>query len=183
MPQTDEELMRRCAHGDRSAFEELTVRYRPRLMAMARQWLGCVQSADEAAQDVLVTAYRCRHQYRQRGAFAAWLFTLAANQLRDLARARARRQGALGWAAEPVEPVAPEERALDALVLWEALGGLPPNQRVSLLLHDLYGFDHSEIAKLFGVAVGTVRSWTSRARKEARRRLEASEFVRRETRR
>jgi len=178
--QTDEALMHRCAEGDKAAFEELAGRYRPRLVAMARKWLGCSQSAEEAAQDVLVAAFRHRGSYRSRDRFASWLFTLAANHLRDLARARRRRRQALGIPVAADEELSvPEEAALEASVLWDALGGLPHCQRASLLLHDLYGFDHGEIAQLFGVAVGTVRSWTSRARQEVRRRLDASDFGRR----
>jgi RNA polymerase sigma-70 factor (ECF subfamily) len=180
--ETDEALMRRCAGGDRAAFEELAARYRPRLVAMARKWLDSVQSAEDAAQDVLVAAFRHRHRYQPQDRFAAWLFTLAANHLRNLVRARRRRQRALGMQAGDDEGLAaPAEASLDAAVLWDALGGLPPYHRAALLLHDLYGFDHEEIAALFGVAAGTVRSWTTRARKEARRRLEASEFGRRRT--
>jgi len=172
--------MRRCAKGDRTAFEELARRYRPRLVAMARKWLGCSQSAEEAAQHVLVAAFRHRGRYRSQDRFASWIFTLAANHLRDLARARRRRRAALGVpVADERALAAAEERALGAALFWDALGGVPPSHRASLLLHDLYGFGHEEIAELFGVAPGTVRSWTSRAREEVRRRLEASGFRRR----
>jgi RNA polymerase sigma-70 factor (ECF subfamily) len=177
---SDEALMRRCAGGDRAAFEELAGRYRPRLVAMARRWLEGADSPEDAAQEVLVAAFRHRQRYRAQDRFASWIFTLAANHLRDLARARRRRRAALGIPAtgEPAS-ASPEERALDPPVLWDALAGLPADQRAALLLHDLYGFDHREIAELFGVAAGTVRSWTSRARDEVRRRLEASGYHRR----
>ncbi len=179
MPPTDEELMRQCAQGDRSAFEELASRYRPRLVAMARAWLGAAEPADEAAQEVLIAAFEHRGQYQARGPFASWLFALAANHLRSLHRAQQRRRAALGIAEERSAAPAFEASAMEATVLWDALGGLPPTQRAALLLHDLYGFEHAEIARLFGVPVGTVRSWTTRARAEARRRLETSETGRR----
>ena len=161
---SDEELMQRCAQGDRSAFEVLAGRYRPRLVSMARKWLDSPESADDAAQDVLIAAFEHHRQYEARGTFASWLFALAANHLRSLHRAQQRRRGALGLTRELPQTSAPESVTADASVLWDALGGLPPNQRASLLLHDLYGFDHAEIAGLFGVAAGTVRSWTARAR-------------------
>ncbi len=167
--------MRRCSEGDKAAFEEIAARYRPRLAAMARKWLGPAASAEEAAQDVLVAAFQRRRQYGERGPFAGWLFTLAANHLRDLERARRRRRRALAMLTERTAQSGPEEQVPEASALWDALGGLPPNHRASLLLHDLYGFEHGEIAHLFGVPTGTVRSWTSRARREARRRLQASE--------
>ncbi len=172
---SDEELMQRCAQGDRSAFEVIATRYRPRLVAMARRWGDPSESADDAAQEVLIAAFEHHCQYQARGPFASWLFALAANHLRSLHRAQQRRRGALGLMHEPPQTTALESLAADASVLWDALGGLPPNQRVSLLLHDLYGFDHAEIAGLFGVAAGTVRSWTARARAEVRRRLDASD--------
>lgn len=173
---SDEELMQRCARGDGSAFEVLAARYRPRLVAMARKWLDSPESADDAAQEVLIAAFEHHRQYRARGPFASWLFALAANHLRSLHRAQQRRRGALGVTRERSPTPAFESLAGDASVLWDALGGLPSNQRASLLLHDLYGFDHAEIAGLFGVAAGTVRSWTARARAEVRRRLDASDF-------
>ena len=180
---SDEELMQRCARGDGSAFEVLAARYRPRLVAMARKWLHSPESADDAAQEVLIAAFEHHRQYAARGPFVSWLFALAANHLRSLHRAQQRRRGALGLTAELPETPAPESVAADASVLWNALGGLPPSQRASLLLHDLYGFDHAEIAGLFGVAAGTVRSWTSRARAEVRRRLDASDVTHRRTKR
>jgi RNA polymerase sigma-70 factor (ECF subfamily) len=132
---------------------------------------------------VLVAAFEHRRQFEARGPFASWLFALAANHLRSLHRAQQRRRGALGLTNESPQTPVFEPMAADASVLWDALGGLPPSQRASLLLHDLYGFDHAEIAGLFGVAAGTVRSWTARARAEVRRRLDASEFTHRRTRR
>jgi RNA polymerase sigma-70 factor (ECF subfamily) len=180
---SDEELMRRCAGGDRSAFDVIAGRYRPRMVAMARQWLGSSESADDAAQEVLIAAFEHHRQFEARGPFASWLFALAANHLRSLYRAQQRRRGALGLTDELPRTSAFESVAADASVLWDALGGLPPNQRACLLLHDLYGFDHGEIAGLFGVAAGTARSWTSRARAEVRRRLDASDFTHRRMRR
>jgi RNA polymerase sigma-70 factor (ECF subfamily) len=180
---SDEELMRRCARGDRSAFEVLAARYRPRLVAMARRWLDSSESADDAAQEVLAAAFEHHHQYQARAPFASWLFALAANYLRSLHRAQQRRRAALGIAHERAVAPSCEASTMHATVLWDALGGLSPSQRASLLLHDLYGFDHAEIAGLFGVAVGTARSWTSRARAEVRRRLEASDFTYRRTKR
>lgn len=171
---SDEELMRRCAEGDRAAFTELAARYRPRLAAMARRWLGEADAADDAAQEVLIAAFGQRRRYRSQGRFAAWLFTLAANHLRDVARARARRLGALGRLAGAAKGEAAEGSVLDGAVLWDALGGLPPSHRAALLLHHLYGFGHAEIAGLFGVAPGTVRSWTTRAGATVRKRLEVS---------
>jgi RNA polymerase sigma-70 factor (ECF subfamily) len=174
---SDEELMGRCVRGEKAAFEEIAARYRPRLAAMARRWLGSSDSADEAAQDVLVSAFQRQRQYRHAGPFAGWLFALAANHLRDLERARRRRRRALGTLRGSALQTGPEKHVVDASVLWDALGGLPPRQRAALLLHDLYGFDHDEIAHLSGVPAGTARSRTSRARKEVRRRLEASGFT------
>jgi RNA polymerase sigma-70 factor (ECF subfamily) len=180
---SDEELMQRCARGDRFAFEVIASRYRPRLVAMARKWLGSPESAEDAAQEVLIAAFEHHRQFEARGPFASWLFALATNHLRSLHRAQRRRRGALGQTGPSPQTAAPESAAADALVLWDALGGLPPSQRASLLLHDLYGFDHAEIAGLFGVAAGTVRSWTARARAEVRRRLDASGFTHRRTKR
>ena len=175
MQPTDESLMLLCAAGDRTAFAELATRYRPRLVAMAQRSLRCADDAQDAAQEVLVAAFENRARYRSHGRFGSWLFALAANHLRELARARRRRRLATGFTDGQAVVAAPQESVLDAQVLWDALGGLSPNERASLLLHDLYGFRHDDIARLFGVAPGTARSWAARARQAARRRLHASD--------
>jgi RNA polymerase sigma-70 factor (ECF subfamily) len=167
---SDDELMRRCQAGEGAAFEELARRYRSRLERMASRWQPKDATPEEVAQDVLSAAYEARHHYRAEGCFASWLFSLAANHLRNLERAYQRRRRALGLEDTPSEPQA---RAMDSpsegtMAVWSALGHLPPSQRAALLLHELYGFSHEEIADLFGVKPGTARSWASRARQQVR---------------
>ena len=167
---SDDELMRRCQAGDSAAFGELVRRYRPRLERMASRWQPKDSTAEEVAQDVLSSAYEGRHHYQARGRFASWLFSLAANHLRNLERAHRRRRCALGLDA--VEPQLDAEVgdvcSERAAAVWSALSHIEPRQRAALLLHELYGFSHEEIADLFGVQSGTSRSWASRARQRVK---------------
>ena len=167
---SDDELMRRCQTGDASAFEELATRYRRRLESLASRWMEAETPPAEVAQDVLTAAYEARESYRPEGRFGSWLFALAANHLRNLARAQRRRRAALGRETpDPVDMQVPAPAGVDAI--WAALGGIPPAHRAALLLHELYGFPHEEIADLFGVPAGTVRSWVSRGKQQVRQAL------------
>jgi RNA polymerase sigma-70 factor (TIGR02957 family) len=159
--------------------EELLAELRPVAFAIAYQMLGSVSEAEDVVQDALLRV----HQALQAGeriasprAFVATVTTrLAINELRS---ARARREQYVGqWLPEPVitdghdDPARHAEMAdslsLAMLVLLESLS---PEQRAVLLLHDVFGYGHAQIARIIGKSQDNVRQLALRARRHAGQR-------------
>jgi RNA polymerase sigma-70 factor (ECF subfamily) len=169
VPLTD--AVRRAREGDHSAFEELYREHVGRVYAICLRLAGDVARAKELVQDVFVRAWEKLDSFRGEAAFGTWLHRLAVNEVLMSFRAERRR-----W-AEPLEeggPVDPPARAApDALRmdLEAAIAALPPGARQVLVLHDIEGYSHAEIAGSLGIAEGTARAHLFRARQLLRETL------------
>jgi RNA polymerase sigma-70 factor (ECF subfamily) len=138
---------------------------------------GAGAGAAEAAEIVQETWLRALDRlatFRGESSLRTWLCGIALNRWREL-RERAGRERAFalvegGRAASRDETRAagPPDRAALALELERAIEALPEGYREVLLLHDLEGYTHEEIARHFGIAEGTSKSQLHRARKALR---------------
>src|SRR5262249_41508003 len=141
---------------------------------------GNAEDAADAAQEAFLSAYRHLDAYRG-GAFRSWLFRIAANCSYDLLRQRKRRpadsldrpaagdpDGEELPALEVADPgPGPEAAALRREVEAAVQAGLltlPEDQRLAVVLCDLYGFDYAAIATATEVELGTVKSRINRGR-------------------
>lgn len=133
-----------------------------RVFRMLHRMTGDAHVAEDLTHDVFVRVHETRTQYDGRGPVAAWVFRIAANCARDALRrrtARARRLS-LYTAPDRSEPTDVELR----LTLESALRRLDPAQRRVVLLHDVDGYSHAEIAEMLGIREGTSRVRLFRAR-------------------
>lgn len=172
MAETDARLVERAREGDAGAFSELVRRHFRSAYLTALSVLLDPHDAEDAAQDALVTALERLDGCREPERFAAWLRTIARNRALNLRRARAlRRVFSLG-AAERVAADGGPERDLRLSGLrdriMDGLEGLKQVQREVVLLHDLEGWRHREIAEALSIPEGTVRSHLFHARKALR---------------
>lgn len=164
-----------AARGDLAAFERLYHAHAGRVRALVRRMLGgeAGDHMDELTQDVFVQAWRKLGDFRGEAAFGTWLHRIAVNrclahrQQAGLARRR--------YADDP-EPLerapAPRRSPELRLDIEAAIAALPEGMRRILVLHDIEGFTHEEIAERFGIAVGTSKSQLHRARLALRPLLE-----------
>ncbi|MGW3601779.1 RNA polymerase sigma factor SigM [Micromonospora sp. NPDC005161] len=170
---TDLELLRAHVSGDRDAFAELFHRHRDRLWAVALRTLGDREEAADALQDALLSAHRAAGRFRGDSAVTTWLHRIVVNACLDRIRRRqahptvplpdGNRAGD-GSGTPGVEPAAPAQDHDTALVVREALAALPVEQRAALVLVDLQGYPVAEVARILGVAEGTVKSRCARGR-------------------
>jgi RNA polymerase sigma-70 factor (TIGR02957 family) len=159
--------------------EELLAELRPAAFAIAYQMLGSVSEAEDVVQEALLRVHQALEageQIASPRAFVATVTTrLAINELRS---ARARREQYVGeWLPEPVitdghgDPSRHAEMAdslsVAMLVLLESLS---PEQRAVLLLHDVFGYDHAQIAQIIGKSPDNVRQLAIRARRHLAQR-------------
>jgi RNA polymerase sigma factor (sigma-70 family) len=170
----DGELLRRYTAGhDEGAFAALLQRYGPLVLGVCRRVLAHEQDAEDAFQATFLILVRRAGSLDTRGSLANWLHTVA---YRAALRARA---GAARGRSEPVPldtlpaPEAPDDldrRALRA-ALDEELRGLPAKYREPLLLCDMQGKTHVEVARALGRPAGSMSRLLARGRALLRDRL------------
>jgi RNA polymerase sigma factor (sigma-70 family) len=151
---------------DERAFRTLYRRYTPRLYRFAlRLAAGSPADAEEVVQETWVRAVLGLPTFAWRSALPTWLAGIAVNCVRERWRPDA---AALTDVPEP----AVDDRQLlglpDRLDLERAIARLPAGARAVLVLHDLEGYTHGEIAAMLAIEVGTSKSQLARARERLR---------------
>lgn len=151
------------------------VRFGSAARRVARAILRHPEDADDAAQDGFFSAWRHLEQYDAKRPFGPWLLRIVVNAAQDLRRRRSVREtdqlpeGLAGGLASPERLV---ERKDFERRIEQALTGLSERQRLAVVLFDVEGFSHGEIAELLGIPVGTVRSDVFHARRVLRSKLD-----------
>jgi len=167
----DEALARAAAAGDRSAYESIYRRHAPRLYAVVwRLCGGQAARADDVLQEAFIRAWRALPQFRFESSLGTWLHRLAVNAaLMDL---RGRPAEADGEGDECLAELPGREACQSSRIdLERALETLPPRARAVLVLHDIEGWKHHEIAEELCMAVGSSKAQLHRARGLLRARL------------
>ena len=159
-------LVERAQRGSTEAFEVLVRRYRDRVYRVAFRLVGDRYTAEEIAQDALVSAWRALPDFRRDAAFATWLHSIVLNRARNQLT-RTHPTGPL-----PAElPTAPTQQPADVVqsscrddALHAAIRALPFDLRAPLVLRQFEGWSYEQAAEILGVSVSTVRGRIARAR-------------------
>jgi RNA polymerase sigma-70 factor (ECF subfamily) len=172
-PDPDADLVRRACAGEREAFDELYHRNVERVYAVCLRMTADVRLAERLTQDSFVRAWRKLGTFRGESAFSSWLHRLAVNVVLEYGRRERRRTARVESVASPDEWERPASGASPGLAvdLERAIARLPPGARTVLVLHDIEGYKHEEIAAMTGTAVGTTKAQLHRARRLLRERL------------
>ncbi len=166
---TDRELVAGFLTGGEREFRTLYRRHTPRIRAVAMRFMGGeAADADDVVQETWMRACRALSGFRWEAALSSWLVGVT---IRVAAEALRRRSPAApdDAADRPARSV-PAGLRLD---LERAIALLPPQQRTIVVLHDIEGYTHEEIAEMLGTVPGTSRSNLARARATLREHLEA----------
>jgi RNA polymerase sigma-70 factor (ECF subfamily) len=172
---SDAHLVARAQDGDALAFESLVKRHIRAAHAVAFAVLGENADADDAVQDGFLSAMQHLDSCAPAEKFRAWLLTIVRNRAFDLKRrGRVRSVEMLeeGTAQthEP-SPLDMAERSELNAQLSAAIGTLTNTQREILMMHDVEGWKHADIAELLGLAESTVRVHLLHARRRLRAEL------------
>jgi RNA polymerase sigma-70 factor (ECF subfamily) len=173
-------VVARAMEGDRGAFAQLMEHYQSACYGLAWRLLGDAELAADATQDAFLHAYDAIARFRG-GVFRSWMLRITANASYDLLRRAQRRpttalpdpdegQAELPDADAP-NPVAESIRAELYRHLEAALQRLPDDQRMAVVLCDVYGMDYNEVAAATESALGTVKSRIHRGRLRLRELL------------
>jgi RNA polymerase sigma-70 factor (ECF subfamily) len=173
----DHALARRACAGEVAAFEHLYRRHAGRVHGVIARLVGGRSGhTEELAQDAFVRAWQALPRYRFESAFSTWLHRVAVNTaLMSLRARRARPQEdedelAMERASTPDSAGHATALAMD---LERAVATLPPRARAVLVLHDVEGWTHEDIAAELGMAVGSSKAQLHRARGLLRAKLGA----------
>ncbi len=169
---TDADLVDAAKAGDAVSFGELVRRHAPRLLALARQFVG-PDSAEDVVQEAMIDAFRGLSGFSGNAAVGTWLYRITLNRCLQERRKR--------------HPVVVDTEPLELLARWEdpdysvdpavvaarrsqtetlhyLLDQLPDGYRTALLLHDGLGLSAAELAEATGIPLGTAKSNIRRSR-------------------
>lgn len=175
----EKELIARAQKGDKAAFAALVRAHQDEVYTLARRLAGDPHLASDIAQEALVRAWRALPKFRGDARLSTWLYRITVNTSWTHKERAKRHQGT------PIEEhydiAAPESRdhpvvAGEMLYLRErlrvALDRLPEGQRQVVVLKDIHGWSHAEIADAVGISVTAAKVRLHRARARLARDLE-----------
>lgn len=185
----DAVLVERVRTGDVTAYEELVRRNRARIYGLIYNMTSHREDTEDLVQSVFIKAYRSLDRFRGQSAFSTWLYRIALNETLNFLPKRKRRTAlSLNDLDQAVErdpdyvalvaresPVRDVQRSELQKKLNAALQTLSEAHRTVVVLHDIEGLPHDEIARITGVPEGTVRSRLFHARQQLQ--AELSEFA------
>jgi RNA polymerase sigma-70 factor (ECF subfamily) len=169
-----DDVVRRAQQGDVDAFERLYHLHAPAIHSLARRMLGDENAAREMVQDIFVRAWERLGSFRGESALGTWLHRVVVNHILNQLRV-AKRDVARFIDEEPEDgaPAAPASSVDERIDLDSAIARLPAGARAAFVLHDIQGYAHDEIARMLGLAPGTIRAQLWRARRQLMRHLDA----------
>jgi len=173
-PRTDEDqaLVTRAQSGDATAFDELVVKYSPRLYGLIYNMTSNHEDTNDMLQDVFAKAYRAIKGFRGKSSFYTWIHTIAVNMTLNFLKKRGRRyhlslddvDASIQNDKEFIEVTSTSSPVREADLtelqrrLNEAMMKLSEEHRAVVTMFHIQGMPHAEISKILGVSEGTVRS-------------------------
>jgi RNA polymerase sigma factor (sigma-70 family) len=168
-------LDRFLGQGDEWAFEAIVRRHGPMVLGVCRRVLSDPNDVDDAFQATFLVLVKKAGSIRDRTVLGTWLHGVArrvAVRARVTSRKRqARERTGVETAACPDQGTGRESLAELRAIIDQELQRLPERYRSALVLCDLEGHTHEQVAATLGCPVGTVKSRLSRARDQLRERL------------
>ena len=172
--ETDAAWARSAAAGDSVAFASLYRRHAGRVHGVIVRLVGGHGvRAEDLTQEAFVRAWQALPKFRFESAFSTWLHRLAVTTA--LMELRSRRSGPRFDDDDALDDFGVADSAGNgtalSMDLERAVSTLPPRARAVLVLHDVEGWKHEEIANELGMAIGSSKAQLHRARQLLRRRL------------
>jgi len=174
----EQALIIRAKEGDADAFGELVWRYRDTVYTLAVRLVG-PDLAPDVAQEALIRAWRAMPRFRGEAALGTWLHRITVNTawtMRKRASRHETQQLDESVFNQAIDHATSPEKAGEMIELRAGLRAvieqLSPGQRAVLVLRDVYGWSHAEVARELGITHTTAKVRLHRARKRVRALLE-----------
>lgn len=170
---SDSALIAAATSGAEAAFRELFRRHTPHLLQFVTRVLGSSRSdAEDVVQDTWLRAYPALVTFRSESSFSTWLCSVGLRAALDSMRRGKRHIAEHLFDDDSASEPSPAEDRMD---LESAIARLAPGYRMVLVLHDVEGFTHEEIAMQLGIAPGTSKAQLFKARRVMRALLTGRE--------
>ncbi len=173
-PRTDEDsqLVARTQEGNPAAFDELVVKYTPRLYGLVYNMTSNHEDTNDLLQDVFSKAYKSIRGFRGKSSFYTWIHSIAVNMTLNFLKKRGRRfnlslddvdssvqnDKEFLELTQSTSPVREADLAELQVRLNEAMMKLSDEHRAVVTMFHIQGMPHAEISKILRVSEGTVRS-------------------------
>ncbi len=171
----ENELVERARNGDHAAYESLYRLNRDKIYGLLWRMSGGHHAlAEDLLQESFVRAWQKLDMFRGDSKFGTWLHRLAVNVALSDRRTRLRKTGkevALDEHVDRTVVGSKDVRADRQRDLEQSIAKLPERARTVLVLYDVEGYRHQEIADMTGMAVGSSKAQLHRARKLVREDL------------
>lgn len=165
---TEAALIQAACAGDHAAMSALYEKHAGRVYSVVRRLVGDDDLADDVSQDAWLRAFEKLHLFRGDSAFGTWMHRLAVNAALNRLRRSSRRTEIEGAVELRQAAARTDDVVLNQRVLSKAMDQLPAGYRQVLVLHDVEGLKHEEIARRLGIATGTSKSQLHKARARMR---------------
>ncbi|HZT23776.1 MAG TPA: sigma-70 family RNA polymerase sigma factor [Verrucomicrobiae bacterium] len=179
-PVDEETLVQRARGGDLTAYDELVKRYQERIYATIYHMTSNHEDANDLAQESFIKAFQALKHFKGGSSFYTWLYRIAVNKTINFLKQRRHR---VHMSLNDLDFNAEHDPDLMALIsdktprreagltelqekLNAALLKLSEPHRLVVVLHDVQGLSHEEIAKVMNCNIGTVRSRLFYARQQ-----------------
>jgi RNA polymerase sigma-70 factor (ECF subfamily) len=185
-PDEDQNLVARTQDGDVAAFDQLVVKYTPRLYGLVYNMTSNHEDTNDLLQDVFSKAYKSIRGFRGKSSFYTWIHSIAVNMTLNFLKKRGRRYNlSLDDVDASVQndkefleltqtssPVREADLSELQLRLNEAMMKLSDEHRAVVTMFHIQGMPHAEISKILRVSEGTVRSRLFYANRQLQNYLE-----------
>jgi RNA polymerase sigma-70 factor, ECF subfamily len=172
-------LIRAAQLGDAVAFGQLYRLYMRRVYALCLRMVENTAAAEDLTQEIFLTLFRKIHTFRGDSAFSTWLHRIAVNTVLMHFRKNSHPSPSLDELVshaddageDSFESLLPDPRppvSLDSINLERAIDCLPVKYQLAVILHDVHGYKHNEIAEIAGITVMNSKSILCRARMRLR---------------
>ena len=179
---TEAEVLKLAQQGDAAAFEQIYRLHSRRVYALCLRMAGNTTDAEDLTQDVFLQLFRKIGTFRGESAFSTWLYRMSVNIVLMRFRKKPKAETSLDTITNldddssrpPEEFGGPDLRlngVIDRVALQTAINALAPGYRAMFILHDIQGYKHDEIARMFGCTPGNSKSQTHKARIQLRELL------------
>ncbi|MEP6602997.1 MAG: sigma-70 family RNA polymerase sigma factor [Spartobacteria bacterium] len=182
----DQQLVARTQSGEAAAFDQLVVKYTPRLYGLVYNMTSNHEDTNDLLQDVFSKAYKAIRGFRGKSSFYTWIHSIAVNMTLNFLKKRGRRfnlslddiDGAVQNDKEFLEltqtssPVREADLSELQKRLNEAMMKLSEEHRAVVTMFHIQGMPHAEISKILRVSEGTVRSRLFYANRQLQNYLE-----------
>jgi len=188
---SEAEAIQRAKRGDRLMFDYLYRLHGRRVYVLCLRMVGNTTEAEDLTQEAFLLLLRKIHTFRGESAFSTWLYRLATNLVLMHLRKKSPPVISIEADPDPDENAASPtidvgvtdlllEGSIDRINLERCIKQLPAGYRTMVVLHDIEGYRHNEIAKIVGRSVGVSKSQLHKARMRLRELL--NEFKRQRAR-